>query len=63
MPEMDPSAAQLGLIAMAKDSQRLHWLLDHALGDIEIEINGVVRSVRTRDDIDQAMSEEKPRAE
>jgi hypothetical protein len=46
------------------ESRRLSWLLQHALGDIEVEINGVVRSVRTRDDIDQAMkdAEEKPRA-
>jgi hypothetical protein len=46
-----------------QDQKRLTWLLEHALGDIEIACAGVVRSVRTRQEIDQAMSEEKPRAE
>lgn len=51
------------------DTDRLEWLLAHALGDIEVESVGrgtasrVVRSVRSREEIDRAMREEKPRAE
>jgi hypothetical protein len=52
----------LKLVAIAKDSLRLSWLIEHA-GWIEVEVNGVPRAIHNRREIDDLMCEEKPRAE
>jgi hypothetical protein len=42
----------------ARDTARLDWLLKHMQCD-DVEVDGITRPVRTREEIDEAMKDER----